>query len=67
MSIFHRHITFEKHDPLDDGLRDDINAEQQENDSFSLEDISGDELSEQWTKIVKDARKDPNWFTFDNE
>lgn len=67
MSIFHRNIEFKKHDPLDDGLKDDIVAEQSETDSFTLDDISGDELSDQWTKIVKDAKKDPDWFTFEND
>lgn len=67
MSIFHRNITFKKHDPLDDGLRDDIAAEQKESDSFSLDDVSGDDLMEQWNTIIKDIEKDPDWFTFDNE
>ena len=67
MSIFHRHVTFENHDPLDNGLKDDITAEQREADSFSLDDISGDELANQWSTIIKDIEKDPNWFTFDNE
>ncbi len=68
MSIFRRQkIQFKSQDPLDNGLRDDIVAEQRESDSFTLDDISGDELSEQWATIVKDAKKDPDWFTFSNE
>jgi hypothetical protein len=67
MALFHRNkITFEKQDPLANGLNDEIAAEQHEAESFTLDDISGDELSEAWTKIVKDAKKDPDWFTFDN-
>jgi hypothetical protein len=68
MSLFHRNnIHFQNHDPLANGLGDEIAAEQSESDSFTLDDISGDDLSAQWTKIVKDAKKDPDWFTFDND
>ena len=68
MSIFHRQkVKFSSQDPLDNGLGDDIVAEQRESDSFTLDDISGEELSEQWAVIVKDAKKDPDWFTFSNE
>lgn len=68
MALFHRSkISFEQQDPLANGLSDEISAEQHEAESFvSLDDVSGDELSESWTKIVKDAKKDPDWFTFDN-
>jgi len=60
MSIFRRHnITFNKQDPLDNGLSDDIAAERHEADAFgSMDDISGDELAEQWNVIVKDIEKD---------
>lgn len=68
MSIFRRQkIQFTSKDPLDNGLSDDIAAEQQEPDAFTLEDMSGDELSEQWTKIISDAKKDPNWFSISKE
>lgn len=69
MSIFHRRqVTFSKHDPLDDGLKDDINAEQKEADAFqTLDDMSGEELANQWNTIVKDIEKDPDWFSFSND
>ena len=68
MSLFHRNsIKFNTHDPLANGLSDEIAAEQKEADAFTLDDISGEELSDQWTKIVKDAKKDPDWFTFSND
>lgn len=68
MSIFsHRKIQFASKDPLDNGLSDDIAAEQREADSFTLDDISGEELSDQWSKIIKDAKKDPDWFSVGNE
>ena len=68
MSLFHKsNIHFSKHDPLANGLSDEIAAEQKESDAFNLDDISGDELADQWTKIVKDAKKDPDWFTFSND
>lgn len=67
MGIFNRHqIQFENQDPLGNGLSEEIDAERREAESFTLDDVSGDELSEAWTKIVKDAKKDPDWFTFDN-
>jgi hypothetical protein len=69
MSIFHRKkVQFSSHDPLDNGLGDDIAAEQHEPESFvTLDDISGDELSQQWASIIKDAKKDPDWFSFSND
>lgn len=68
MSIFHRSVAFRKHDPLDDGLKDDIAAEQNETDSFqTLDDMSGDELAMQWNSIIKDIEKDPDWFTFSED
>lgn len=68
MSIFsHQKVQFTSKDPLDNGLSDEIAAEQHESDAFTLDDISGDELSDQWSKIVKDAKKDPDWFSFSND
>lgn len=68
MSIFSRQkVQFTSKDPLDNGLSDEITAEQNEEGAFTLDDISGDDLSEQWSKIVKDAKKDPNWFSFSND
>lgn len=69
MSIFSRshHIKFSSADPLDDGLGDDIAAEQRESESFTLDDVSGDDLTKHWNAIAKDIEKDPSWFTFTNE
>ncbi|MDQ5982964.1 MAG: hypothetical protein QG549_962 [Patescibacteria group bacterium] len=67
MSLFHRNISFEKHDPLANGLGDEIAAEQREPDAFTLDDLSADDLAEQWNKIVKDIEKDPDWFDFAND
>lgn len=68
MSIFSRQkVQFTSKDPLDNGLSDEIVAEQNEEGAFTLDDISGDELSDQWSKIVKDAKKDPDWFSFSND
>ncbi|MDB5176932.1 MAG: hypothetical protein JWN75_600 [Candidatus Saccharibacteria bacterium] len=68
MNIFKRHISFTKHDPLDDGLGDEIANEQQEADAFlTLNDTSAEELNKQWSTIVKDIEKDPDWFTFTDD
>jgi hypothetical protein len=66
MKLFHK-IQFATHDPLDNGLKDEIVAEQSEDNSFRMyDDISGDELTKQWATIAKDIEKDPDWFSFDN-
>lgn len=67
MGLFHKNIQFKNHDPLANGLSDEIAAEQREADAFTLDDVSGDELTEQWNKIVKDIEKDPDWFAFNND
>lgn len=68
MSLFHRKISFTQHDPLADGLADEIAAEQSEADAFqTLSDTSAEELVQHWSKIIKDVEKDPDWFDFDNE
>lgn len=68
MSLFHRKISFTQHDPLADGLGDDIAAEQSEADAFqTLSDTSAEELATHWNKIIKDVEKDPDWFDFTNE
>lgn len=68
MGLFTRTISFTHHDPLDDGLGDEIAAEQSEADAFqTLSDTSAEELAQHWSKIIKDVEKDPDWFDFDNE
>jgi hypothetical protein len=68
MSIFQHRIKFADPDPLGDGLGDEIASEQQEADSFqTLSDTSAEELNKQWSAIVKDIEKDPDWFKFSND
>lgn len=67
MSIFH-HVHFEAPDPYDNGLREEIIAEQHEIDAFeTLDDVPGAELVEQWTAIEEDVRKDSNALDFTND
>ncbi len=69
MSIFHHStVQFKTPDPLADGLGDDIAAERKEADAFmTLEDMSGEELTDHWNNIVKDIEKDPSWFNFSKD
>ncbi len=69
MRIFHQnHIGFHDQDPLDDGLGDEIVAEQHEADAFqTLDDTPGEDLTEHWSAIAKDIEKDPDWFTFSED
>lgn len=67
MGIFQKsHIKFSRHDPLDNGLNDEIAAEQREAESF-LHDVSGDDLTKHWNAIAKDIEKDPDWFAFSED
>lgn len=66
MQLFHHTVSFKKVDPLGDGLREEIEAEQLEPEAIRLEDDYS-ELSERWQQIEEDIRKDPEWFTFSNE
>jgi len=62
MSLFH-HISFKPVDPLGDGLREEIVAEQQEPEAITdLADIDGEQLVDVWDKIQGDVRNDPTWF-----
>ncbi len=69
MKLFrNNNMRFNKPDPLDDGLRDAIAAERDEADAFNtLDDISGEELTNHWNAIVKDIEKDPSWFDFSKD
>lgn len=63
MSLFHHKIRLSPVDPLGDGLRDDIAAEQAEPEHITLEDgIDADELNQQWNNICSDLKNDPMWF-----
>jgi hypothetical protein len=63
MSLFH-HISFQPVDPLGDGLREEIVAEQQEPEAIGdlQEGIDGQKLSELWGEVEDDVKNDPEWF-----
>jgi hypothetical protein len=66
--IFHRTISFTKADPLDDGLREEIEAEKMEPEAITLEDgVDEGQLEAYWQSVEKDIEKDPEWFRFENE
>lgn len=69
MSLFHHtNIHFAKPDPLANGLSDEIAAEQQEAGAInSLDDTSAEELDAFWTGVLKDVKKDPDWFDFSED
>jgi hypothetical protein len=68
MSIFRSHIHFAKPDPLANGLRDEIIAEQNEAEAIhSLEDTTAEELADFWTGVIKDVKKDGDWVDFSND
>ncbi len=68
MSIFRHKIQFSKVDPLANGLAEEIAAEQREAEAIhSFEDTSAEELDRFWTGVVKDIKKDPDWFDFSEE
>ena len=66
MSLFHRILAFQPIDPLDDGLGDDIAAEQEEPDRFELQEQLDGRLADEWEEILHDARHDPD-FNFVNK
>lgn len=66
MSLFH-HISFEHTDPLGGGLREDIEKEQHESDSITLDAPDGQQLADSWAKIVGDLKKDPDWFNMTDD
>ena len=68
MSLFHR-ISFKPIDPLGDGLREEIVAEQQEPEAIvSLEEgLDGQRLSEFWGEVEEDVKKDPTWFNLSED
>lgn len=64
----HDTIHFQAPNPLDDGLGDDIQAEQQESEAITLEDHPDEEaLAKYWQFVEEDIRKDPEWFDFAGE
>lgn len=68
MSLFNfHHVSFAPVDPLDDGLREEILAEQRDPEAMTLEDVNAESLSEYWQSVEADIAKDPSWFWFDEE
>lgn len=68
MLFFHRKkITFDPIDPLDNGLREEIAAEQAESDRFELSDQIDTNLPDKWEAILVDARQDPDFTFADDE
>lgn len=69
MNLFsHNKIQFKNHDPLDDGLGEEITAEQNEADAFgTLDDIDADVLIEHWATIAADVERSPDVFAEDEE
>jgi hypothetical protein len=62
MSFFH-HISLPQPDPLGGGLREEIAEEQSEEAAQDFtSDIDGDKLTEEWSEIMEDLHKDPEWF-----
>lgn len=67
MKLFH-HISFKKADPLGDGLREEIEAEQLEPEAITLEEgVNEGELEQYWQSVESDIGKDPEWFRFSDE
>lgn len=68
MQFFHRKkIKLSPIDPLDNGLRDEIAAEQSEPDHFVLNDLLDGTLADKWNEILTDARRDPDFVFVDDE
>jgi hypothetical protein len=66
--MFHHHVSLGKIDPLGDGLREMIEAEQLEPEAITLEETpDGQSLSEQWQNVVAEVENDPEWFNFAGE
>jgi len=67
LNLFHR-VTFSKIDPLGDGLREEIQAEQLEPEAITLEEgVNEGELEQYWQSVEEDISKDPQWFRFTDE
>jgi hypothetical protein len=68
MKLFTKDLTFEPVDPLGDGLREAIAAEQGESEAIRLvEDGAAESLQHAWEEIVHDVESDPEWFHFAGE
>lgn len=67
ISLFRHKLAFAKVRPLDDGLGDEIAAEQAEPEHIDLTEQFDPELGERWEAVVKDVEKDPKWFDFSED
>jgi len=69
MSLFSHHISFKQIDPLGNGLREEIIAEQDEPEAIgALEDgVNEGELAQYWQQVESDIEKDPEWFRFSED
>ncbi len=68
MTLFKHHIAFKQIDPLGNGLREEIVAEQSEPDAITLtETVNENELTQYWQSVERDIEHDPEWFTFTDE
>jgi len=67
MLFKHKKVRFKPIDPLDNGLREEIAAEQLEPDHFVLDDLLDGTLAEKWEEILTDARRDPEFVFVDDE
>lgn len=69
MNLFHHifhPISFKPIDPLGDGLREEIEAEQLEPEAIILEDgVVEGELEAKWQSIEEDFRKDSEYYSID--
>jgi len=67
-SLFHHPVAFKQIDPLGDGLREEIEQEQMEPESITLEDgVDEGQLSQFWQSVEADIQEDPEWFNFTEE
>lgn len=65
-NLFHHVISFRRADPLGDGLREEIEAEQLEPEAITLQEgVNEGELEAFWQEVERDIKKDPQWFRFD--
>ncbi len=68
MSLFHHKIAFNQIDPLGDGLREEIQLEQQEGEVITLDEgVDEGRLSDYWKSVEDDIEHDPEWFTFSED
>lgn len=66
--IHSHHISFAKVDPLGDGLREEILAEQSEPEAIVLEELpSESELTDYFASITQDIQQDADEFDFSEE